>query len=61
MEVSADSVLIGFIRRHGGAWQWGTINDDEEFPEHWVDLISRPFGRMAGILDAKEKLLKLLE
>ena len=61
VEVSQDTGRIGIIRRQGGAWRWGTFNGDEEFPEHWVDLISRPFGRMAGIDEAKDKLIKFLQ
>ena len=61
VEVSGGTGRIGIIRRQNSAWRWGTFNRDEEFPEHWVDLIPRPFGRMAGIDEAKTKLLAFLQ
>lgn len=60
VEVSEGTSRIGVIRRQSSAWRWGTFNRDEEFPEHWVDLIPSPFGKMVGIGEAKTKLLEFL-
>ena len=61
VEVSGDTGRIGIIQRRNDAWRWGTFNHNEEYPEHWVDLIPEPFGTMTGIDEAKEKLLKFLQ